>query len=239
MIPRVIACASALWFGIGTQALAGIVGTPTGAITIIPAPPSVRDQAIVSDTEISLFAERQGVVLPQALNFNITQPTTAPGATTLDTTPGTIPAGIRVDSYYVYLQSISGTQEIPVVLSGSFTFDRDVLGIAIFNTQLNQSDPILGLPGTLYPTGGERDLDVVAGGIVGIGPNDSITLSEDRRTVTLNLGNAGGGDQLRIVTESVPEPSTLVLAATASLAAVAWFFRQRRSWGAGLTQVRA
>lgn len=227
MILRVIVCALALSFSTGTHALAGIIGTPTGAITLIPAPPSVRDQAIVSDTEISLFVERQGVVLQQALNFNITAPTTAPTETTLGTTPGSISEGTRVDSYYIHLQSLSGTSQVPVLLSGSITFDRDVLGIAIFNPQLNQSDLVLGLPGTLYGTGGERDLEVVAGGIFGVGPNDAITLSDDRRTVTLNLGNTAGGDQLRIVTAAVPEPSSWALLSVACVTIAAWRIRRR------------
>lgn len=226
MISRAFTCALLFSFGLGIQAQAGIVGTPTGSVAQTAAPPSVRDQAIRSDTEISLFVERQGVFLPQALNFNVTAPTTAPAATTLGTTPGVLPAGTHVDSYFIHLQSLTGTPEVPVLLSGSITFDREVLGIAIFNIQLNQSDTILGLPGTLYPTGGERELDISIGGIVGVGGNDNITLSEDRRTVTLNFGNIGGGDQLRIVTASVPEPSTWALMVAAVMTVC---FLRRRS----------
>lgn len=185
-------------------------------ITVITPPASVQNHAIVSDTEISLFAEKLGFILPQDLNFNITAPTTAPADASLGTTPGTVPAGTVVDSYYVHFQSVSGTVLDPVLISGSITFDHDVLGIAIFNQAIDDSDPILGVATTLYATGGGRSLEITPGGIVGDGPNDRITLSADRRTVFLDIGNTGGGDQLRIVTASIPEPSTWALMAIAA-----------------------
>jgi len=205
---------------------AGIVGT-TGSVSLMGAPADVRNHMLVSDTQIVAFAEQQGVVLPQNLTFNITQPGTAPGADDIGTSLGDIPAGTRIDSYLAHFESISGTQSNPVLLSGSITFESDVLGIAVFDRRLNESDPFLGALSTLYPTE-NRELEIRAGGIVGVSGNDSITLSEDRRTVTFNLGNTGGPDQARIVVAAVPEPSSILLAGFGFMCLAAWRLRRRR-----------
>lgn len=208
---------------------AGIVGT-TGPISQIGAPADVRNHMLVSDSQIVAFAEQQGVVLPQNLTFNITQPGTAPEADAINTSPGDILSGTRVDSFLVHFESGTGTQSTPVLLSGSITFDRDVLGVAVFDRRLNESDSVLGSLSTFYPTE-NRELEIRAGGIVGVSGNDSITLSEDRRTVTFNFGNTGGPDQARIVVAAVPEASSIVLAGVGAACLLAWQLRRRTKLG--------
>jgi len=207
---------------------AGVVGT-AGSLSLESPPADVRGGALLSDSLITAFSERQGVVLPQSLTFNLTLPGTAPGPDAIDTSPGDIAAGTRVDSYLVHFQSISGTNANPVLASGSITFDTDVMGIAFFNGRLNQSDPFLGLASTLYPVGEDRELEIEAGGIVGDRGHDSITLSADRRTVTFNLGNTGGPDQARIVVATVPEASSISLAAIGAACLGACGVRRRLS----------
>jgi hypothetical protein len=209
MILRATFAASFATIFIANAAYASIL-TSTGAVTIAT-PPNVRDGALPSDTQIVAFAERHGITLPQDLTFNISVPGTSPSPTDINASPVTLPAGTRVDSYFVHMKSVTGTDPNPALVSGSITFDRPILGIAVFDLRLDQSDPALGLPTTLYPTGVARELDIVSGGVVGHIGNDSITLSGDRRTVIFNIGNTGGLDQARIVTAAVPEPSTLAL----------------------------
>ncbi len=173
----------------------------TGAISVLSSSPSsVEDGALIGDTPIYLFAEKQGVVLPQELTFNVTQPGTLPLADGLGTTPGDLPAGARVNSYYVHFQSLTGTRSNPVLASGTVHFDADILGIAVFDRRLSESDHDLGLETTVYPAVDGRELDINGGGVFGIEGSDRVTLMDDRRTLLIDLGNTGGLDQLRIVT---------------------------------------
>jgi len=114
--------------------------------------------------------------------------------------PATIATGARIDSYFVHFDSV-GEPQNPVVVFGTITFDRDVLGIMVLQENLNltHSDP--GLPTTIYSLVGE--LEIVGGG-AGSSTNDQITLSADRRTVSFNFRNTGGSDDCRIITAAVP-----------------------------------
>lgn len=202
-----------------SQAVHAAIIEVTDALSVIAPPADIRSGALISDSAIHIFPERQNFVLTQELTFNISTPGTSPGATDNNTSQTTIPAGTRVDSYFFHAQSVSGTQNSPVIYHGSITFDTEVLAIAVFNLRLNQSDAVVGLNEVLYPTGTERQLDINPGGIVGERGNDHITLSPDRRTVLFEIGNTGGLDQARILVASVPvpEPSTLALLGAAAL----------------------
>ncbi len=180
-------------------AYAGIIST-AGQIEVVPPPPSLRAGALESDAFARAIAERQGVTLPGDLAVDITLPGTY--ASPAGPTPGTIPAGTFVDSFVLHADAV-GVPGSPVFYSGSVTLDSEVLGLVIGDDTLPVSAALLGSPGTLYPFTGGLEL----------GPNsDTVTLSDDRRTVTIRFGSAAGVDQLRIVAAaSVPEPASLVL----------------------------
>jgi len=193
---------------------AGIIGSPTGDIALITPTPflDLREESYKSDSVITLFAEQQNVILSHTLTFNITKSGTSPGPVDTNLSPGEINAGTPVNSYFVHTESISGTRRAPVELSGSITFKEEVLGIAIFNRRLDESDEPLGLlSSVLYPTNQEREMEISVGGF------ESVTLSNDRRTVTFDFKNVGGLDQARIVTAAVPECGPLILASVGAM----------------------
>ena len=85
----------------------------------------------------------------------------------------------------------SGTD---LFLHGTVTTDTDILGIAILEPTLDATDPILGAPGTTYPTGDQQrrlNLD---------GQDDFVVFQVDRRTVEIQCDLTTDVDQVRIIT---------------------------------------
>lgn len=204
-----------------SAAVASIV-SQTGSVTVIPAPSNVGPGALESDSQIVAFAEVQQLALPQALPVNISNPGTSPSAGRANLSPATIPAGTVVNSYLLHFDSISGTDIAPIGIAGSVTFSHDILGLIVHPATLSNTDSVVRLAGLTYPTGDNRGLELNSGDLA----PDIINLSPDRRTVTLNLLNSVGVDQVRVIT-AVPEPSTWSLAVITS-GALAIFQRRRR-----------
>jgi hypothetical protein len=203
---HVIAALAVSTMLVPTIANAGILNV-SGAIEVIPAPSNVRDGALESDTRIVAFAELQNVVLASDVNVNVSVPGLTPASPSDDHfSPATIPAGTGISSYFLHGDAV-GSQSPPVRLIGSITFDTDVLGLAFVNPRLNQGHDYPGLPGTLYATAGAMEINSTPA-------FDSIELSADRRTVTVDFRNSNSPDDVRIITAAtVPEPASWALAA--------------------------
>ena len=109
-----------------------------------------------------------------------------------------------------------------VVLTGTLTFDREILGIAVGDGTLNPSDTLVGHPGAAFPTppNGLRGWEFGFGD--GAAPNtiDQITLSADRKTIDV-VPRCNGLDQFRVIT-TVPEPATWLLMASAGAPLGIW-----------------
>src|SRR5262249_10330712 len=140
-----------------------------------------------SNTEIRAFAEQQQLTLANDLPVNISVPGTSPGATDSNLSGATIPAGTTINSYYLHFDvvgeiSVNNAKEA----IGSITFDEDILGLIVFPTALNNGTQ-LGLPGVTYATGDNHGLEL---GLNMQGTSDSVTLSADLRTVTVDLRDA-------------------------------------------------
>jgi hypothetical protein len=166
----------------------------TGDIELVSPPQSVRLGAFESNSSVRVFTEREDVMLTRGVAVNIS----SPGSYGFSLTPGTIPKGTQVNSYYVHFDSVRS--EI-AYYSGTLTFDTDVLGLITYVSQRLACDSILGVPGTLYPgTNLPGDLEFAT---------DRVTLSADRRTLTLSGGTDIGIDQIRVITASAsPPPDT-------------------------------
>lgn len=190
--------------GVVTQSLAGIVGT-TGAIVDVTASPhaSVLLGATESETEIRLFTEKGGVTLAAPVNVDVSVPGTYRFSGDSPYTPATVPAGTSVDSFFLHFDRVSNTGSTR--LTGSATFDCPILGVIALTPQLDASDAALGRVGTLYPTGTEarRGLEL----------EEEITLSADRKTLTVTLAIQGQAapspedptlDQIRVITSCPP-----------------------------------
>src|SRR6185503_20902924 len=77
---------------------------------------------------------------------------------------------------------------------GEISFDEEILGIILTPEHLNATHGILGLASTDYPSSGHQgpELNRKSG--------RSFTLSEDRRTLTLEMACAQYADNIRVVT---------------------------------------
>ncbi|HEX2042962.1 MAG TPA: hypothetical protein VHF24_10035 [Acidimicrobiales bacterium] len=190
-----VALAVLLWANPAGGALTGV----GGSATLLPAPPpSVDLDQLTSNTQAFVFAERTCFILPTNLRVDVVNPV---GTFTQTTTqPGTIPTGTPVDSYYVHTD-IPGTTG-QASFTGALVFDRPVIGLVYRIPTLNASDPIVGAPGTTYPStatwarGYEEE-------------TDTVTVSADRRTVTFNNRIFEWQDELRIITEGTCEPGVV------------------------------
>lgn len=207
----------------GITAQSAIVET-TGAVTVTAPPPSLVLGQWESDTEIRIFVERTNFALPIALDVDVTLPGTVPGTDDENLSEGTIPAGTFVDSYFVHVDSISGGSGNQIAYAGSVTFNQAIIGVLLKLTE-SDSDEYLGFPGTIYSTGNNRNLELDPSEI-GTSFHDSIILSDDLRTITFDIRNGRSLDQLRVIT-AVPEASSIILCASATLAIGAFCLRQR------------
>jgi hypothetical protein len=113
------------------------------------------------------------------------------------------------------------------------TFSTDILGVILRqgNRNLTDSDGPLGAPGTDYPGADGRGLEL---GAASNPDSDQVTLSADRRTLTVHLAVAGVVDEIRVITAEsfdqpapVPEPASLTLGAIGMVAAAGWSRRRR------------
>lgn len=168
----------------------------TGAVVEIDPPASVDIGALQSDTDIRLFTENEDQVLGRPVDVDVTVPGTYNSLAGL--TPSVLGAGETVNTYYLHL---NGTGPL-VTLTGSVTFDSEVIGVIIVSDNLNASEPGLGHAATTYPQGNSFRGFEFGGGNV-----DVLTLSADRKTVTVTLNATTQPDQVRIITEPDPPPS--------------------------------
>jgi len=188
------------------NAHAGLLN-PTGAVSIVIPPSDVSEGAFESNTEIRAFAERQNVLLTEDLLVNILNPGTSPDGDGPNLSPGDIPSGTRVSSYLLHFDTLEPSPD-PIMAVGTISFSTDILGIIVNSGRLSSTDSVVGLSELVYPGGGNRGLEFNLDG----GGLDSITLSEDRRTVSVTFRNNQATDQVRVITV-VPEPSSLVILA--------------------------
>ncbi|MCP3920370.1 MAG: hypothetical protein GY711_32995 [bacterium] len=140
--PRAIVRWSALFITLGAGAPAQIVATSGDVVEATLT--DVRNGVAENDDEIRAFHE-SNVVLPAAgLPVDITLP--GDYGTTL--TPGVIPGGVAVSSFYLHADQ---TSVVPtVVLQGSITFADPIIGVIITDAGLDGTDAALGRPGTSY-----------------------------------------------------------------------------------------
>ncbi len=160
------------------------------------------------DTRIRLFAEQTGVVLAEPLGVDLSEPRSVTAEAQLVETM--LAAGRTVSSYFLHFDPRDGLARR---LGGTVTFDRPILGVIALSTSLTASDAVLGNPGTIYPASAERGAEFMPQ----TGGPDSITLSSDRRTFSVDLGVTAGVDgtnvdQVRVVVDGAPaEPPSDVL----------------------------
>ena len=98
-----------------------------------------------------------------------------------------------VDSYLVQFNpGQSVTAESPNRFSGTLKFDRPVVGLLFRAMMLDESDAMLGLPAADFGDIFRR----------GINASDEVSLSVDRRTLTVSFDVINGVDQIRVLVAS-------------------------------------
>lgn len=188
---RLLGVLTLLTFVLTGYLIAGIIATSGGVVVVSP-PASVEQQVFESNTEIRIFVEQQELQLNSTLAVDISQPGLYDSESSL--TSATLAAGIEFNAYFVHVDPEGGAQD-PRPFDGSVTFDEPIFGLIVLDQTLDDTDPILGLAGTAYATGSQlHGLDFF--------PQDAVTISDDRRTLTLNLKAGGMVDQLRVITLS-------------------------------------
>jgi len=174
---------------VGANSSAEIVGY-TGDVKVIEPPSSVQRHQLESDTEIRAFGEQQNLELDRDVSANITQPGTYDSED--DLTPGLIPAGTCVNSYFLHSDTV---RDEDVSYEGSITFNSPILGVILLDNDLSNTDGIVGLPDTQYPTDPSNPRGYELSRV------ESIQVSEDMKSLTVLAHTGLWQDQLRVITE--------------------------------------
>ena len=177
----------------------------SGEVQLVDPPLSVVPNTTEDPTNILLFLERADFELSADLAFD----THMPGTFTQDPTDlGTLPAGQKVNVYFVHFDPV-GTPPV-VDRQATIVFPEEILAVITDETRLDASDPQLGLSTIVYPASGahaDRGLEVDG--------RDVFTIGDDRRSLTLDLETSTSSDQLRVVTLPAGESFPVITSDTA------------------------
>jgi hypothetical protein len=128
-----------------------------GAVLNQSPPPVVSETALQNNQFLNLFTERTAYTLPTAVPVDISSyPATYSGVDHL--TPGIVPAGTSVDSYFMFSDPV-GEPNALFPYHGTLTFSTPILGVIVLSSTLNKTDGILGAPGTTYTIGAADGLE--------------------------------------------------------------------------------
>lgn len=172
----------------------GIAGSTESFRFLPPWPKRVR--FVNSDEHIFVAVEGGAVDLTSKLLLDVSEP----GECSLvsELTPLELGEGERIRSYFLHFHPVRqrGVRRADRV-SGSITFDRPILGLIIQHEQLLDSSRRFG-----WRAAGEanrrRELDLT-GGLDG----DRVSLSNDRRTLTVDLISPGrSSDLIRVIVDA-------------------------------------
>jgi len=198
-------------------ASAGIVSS-TNTI-IFPTPPAnVNEGVSEDDTNAQAFLETQGD-LSGGITLDITTSGTFGFNGTDSAVSGSLPAGTPYQSFYFYTDPIGQSDE--QFYTGSATFEFPILGLIVLSDTLEDTDSIVGNPGTSYPTGvGLRGLELTG--------RDTISLDLGTNTVSWDFfRTVNVVDSFRVIT-AVPEPSTIAMGLTGLTLVGGFMVRRRR-----------
>ena len=147
---------------------------------IISAPLSVIDDAPgATNGAQQAFDEQQDVLLGAPLPVDV----------------GAVPAGIKVDSHMIFLNTIVGTPQT-IDQGVVWGFDGPIVGVMSDNNGALEaaSNVLLGAPGTVYPGGFNNR---------GLENNDGYVVAGNEITVDMTVTEPG--DWIRVVTAAIPD----------------------------------
>jgi hypothetical protein len=155
---------------------------------------SLKSGDCTSETRLYIIRERQGLALPAGLECDATG--SGAWAGSLDPShQALLPAGTTVNSFIIHADH---SRPDVIHLSATVMFPTVILGIIASNPRLDTSDAVVGSNAVVYPTGGQwrQWFDGDSG--------DFITVSDDRRTLTVRSHTGRWVDQVRIITSAGP-----------------------------------
>lgn len=162
----------------------------TGSVRFVEPKPHLVPRRYEDDAHLVVFPEREAVVLPADLR--VAAVATGRHAGPFDPAGATLRTGTRVRSYLMQFNPVGASTEPVRALRGSITFDRPIVGLICNTKPLAETDPLFSFePNWRAGRGGG-----------GIENGDVVTLSEDRRTLTVDLTAAAANDQLRVLVEA-------------------------------------
>jgi prepilin-type processing-associated H-X9-DG protein len=160
-----------------------------GSVVIADKPPSSLQLNVSESSSVFVFPEQLDLVLPCAISVDLSKPGTI--ASKDAASPGSIPAGTRVDSYLLHYDPPGKDGEVHNV---KVAFAGKILGVIIFTQGLRDSDGLLGVVGTTYDKKASARGMEPGAEIVTLSA-DMLTFNVDRLIVT------GVMEEARIITE--------------------------------------
>jgi len=171
----------------------------TGLMKFVSPGPDFVPGLYENSEHILVFLERSHVRLNSDLEVNVTEPGQYVRVRRKDKHPVT--AGQTIRCYLLQLDPIgeftrAESDEARVI--GQITFDRPILGLIGKTSLLNQTDKLLGHPLGNY---GEtrRGIEPSRPEHLPDSGRDIVTLSRDRRTLSLDLSASSAVDQIRVI----------------------------------------
>lgn len=177
----------------------------TGLMKFVSPGPDFVPGRYEDSSRIMVFRERFGLTLDVDLAVDLVEP--GQYLRIHRRAQEVVSAGQRVSSYLLQLDPIGELQRHtpnkPRVI-GQITFDQPVLGLIAVSQRLLATDELLGNPLGNYskmPRGIEplRTSDTANNG------RDVVILSEDRRTLSLDLSAGSAVDQIRVIVDASPK----------------------------------
>jgi hypothetical protein len=200
-------------------AFAAIIGFTGEGTIMTPSAPGQADLTpdffndLPGNVTIRAWNEVQNFTLGTDILVDITQPGTYSGAGFVSE-DATIATGSVISSHVFFQDPDSATRSV-----ATFEFDTPVIGIIVLS-DLPSGDRFLMTDFLRNAFSTTPGVHVVDRGLE-FAP-EFVTLSLDRRFLTLDVTSGSPGDQVRVITQgavtTVPEPSTMLLLATGLVA---------------------
>jgi hypothetical protein len=151
---------------------------------------------------ILVFPERSGVLLESDLLVDLDEPGQYQRIHRNE--EKTIGAGRRVGSYLLQLDPTGRLKKKDpnkTRVMGQLTFDRPILGLIGSTAKLDMTDDVLGHPRGEYPKT-QRGIEPTRPADLPDSGRGVVTLSQDRRTLSLDLSAGSAVDQIRVVVQA-------------------------------------
>ena len=180
----------------------------TGLMKFVSPGPDFVPGRIENSNRILVFRECSRVILKSDLEVNVTEP--GQYIRVRRWNRQSIGAGQVVGSYLLQLNPIGEffrNENDGARVIGQITFNRPILGLIGGTTQLISTDELLGHPRGNYGNT-RRGIEPARPDDQPDSGRDNVTLSNDRRTLSLDLSASSAVDQIRVIVLEQPQIAT-------------------------------